>query len=50
MMPNSGARRCTRENVGGAAISTSHLVKLGSARMRTYEHRHQDPMRHVKQT
>ena len=43
MMPNSGARRCTRENVGGAAISTSHLVKLGSARMRTCERRHQDP-------
>ena len=50
MMPNSGARRCTRENVGGAAISTSHLVKLGSARMRTCERRHQDPMQHGKQT
>lgn len=50
MMPNSGARRCTRENVGGAAISTSHLVKLGSARMRTCERRYQDPMQHGKET
>jgi hypothetical protein len=45
MMRNSGARRCTRENVGGAAISTSHLVKLGSARMRTCTRRHQVFMR-----
>ena len=36
MMPKSGASLCTREKVGGAAISTSHLVKLGSALMRTW--------------
>ncbi len=35
MMPKRGASLCVRENVGSAAISTSHLVKLGSARIRT---------------
>ena len=35
MMPNSGASLWLRENVGSAAISTSHFVKLGSARIRT---------------
>ena len=35
MMPKRGASLWVRENVGSAAISTSHLVKLGSARIRT---------------
>ena len=35
MMPNRGASLWVREKVGGAAISTSHFVKLGSALMRT---------------
>ncbi len=35
MMPNRGASLWVREKVGSAAISTSHLVKLGSARIRT---------------
>ena len=35
MMPKSGARRLPRENAAGAATSTSHLVRPGSARMRT---------------
>ena len=35
MMPKSGASLWVREKVGGAAISTSHFVKLGSARIRT---------------
>jgi len=35
MMPNRGANLWVREKVGGAAISTSHFVKLGSALIRT---------------
>lgn len=35
MRPNKGASLCIRENVGGAAISTSHFVKLGSTLIRT---------------
>ena len=35
MMPNSGASLLLRENAAGALTSTSHLVRPGSARMRT---------------
>lgn len=35
MRPNSGASRCMRENVGGAAICTSHFSSPGSAFIRT---------------